>query len=72
MDQVPDDRVKGIAGMKVLHAKYMLHIVVEGGILAIVQQGPGILLNGRGMGQQVTGGDVGEVFVLVNGRTIPS
>lgn len=46
MDQLPDDGVEGIARMKVLHAKDVFHVVVEGGILAIVQEGPMILIDG--------------------------
>ena len=73
MDQLPDDRVEGFARMKVLHAQYMFHIVVEGGILAIVQHRPVILIDSRGGRYHVTRRDDRDVdvFVLMDGSSIP-
>jgi hypothetical protein len=72
VDQLPNDRVEGIACVKVLGTKYMLHVVVKGSVLASVQLRQGVLIDRRVEGQQVGRRDGIHVFFFVDGSTIPS
>lgn len=71
VDQPPYDGVEGLAGVKVLPAEDVFHIIVEGSVLAIIEQGPLELIEGGSGRHHETRRDDIEVFFLVNGSSIP-